>query len=108
MSIIHQELGKRLTVKEVATLFGVDARFVRQHYDELGGMRLGNRIYVFFEREVVNAIQGHIKRSMDRASEGKRKEEKTQVPDKKRSVGMGGNAKIKGAICTRDPYNLTP
>lgn len=57
MDIIKEELGKRLSVQEVATIFGVDERLVRQHYNELSGMRLGSRVYIFFEKEVINAYK---------------------------------------------------
>ena len=95
MDIIRKELGKRLTVKEVASVFGVDARFVRQHYEELGGMRLGDRIYIFFEKEVINAIQRQIKRkdAVDRSGENQWPQDQASVPDPKRSARMGGARK---------------
>ncbi len=52
----NRGLGKRITVKEVAELLGIDQKTVRENYDQLGGMRLG-RLYLFFERSVINAIQ---------------------------------------------------
>ena len=111
MDIIRQELGKRLTVKEVASLFGVDSRFVRQHYAELGGMRLGNRIYIFFEKEVINAIQRQNKHesAVDRTGEDQRPENKTPLFDTK----GGGRVGNQGAASTQpargagaDPHGL--
>lgn len=110
MNIIQQELGKRLHVKEVASLFGVDTRFVRLHYAELGGIRLGDRIYIFFEKEVINAVQRQIKHkeSVDRSSKDKREEDQTPLSDKKGGYRMGDNAKEKiGSQTIRDPYNIT-
>ena len=56
MSLVEKEIGKRITVKEVAELLGIDEKTVRENYDKLGGMRLG-RLYLFFERRIINAIQ---------------------------------------------------
>lgn len=110
MEIIRQELGKRLTVKEVACLFGVDARFVRQHYAELGGMRLGDRIYIFFEKEVINAIQRQNKRenAVGRAGEDQRSENQTSMLDKKGGcrVGNKGTRKSTEQGFESDPHGL--
>lgn len=56
MSFIEQELGNRLNAKEVASYLGVDKRLVIKHYRELGGVRLGERRYIFFEKRLVNAV----------------------------------------------------
>jgi len=56
MEILEKELGKKLSVKQVAILLGRDEKTIRKHYSELGGMRLG-RCYMFFERRIVDAIQ---------------------------------------------------
>ena len=56
VNLIKQELGERIGVSEVAELLGIDKKTVRENYDQLGGMRLG-RLYLFFERSVINAIQ---------------------------------------------------
>lgn len=52
-----ESLGKSLTPQEVANYLGVQVRFVRQHYKELGGLRLGRRKIVFFEKVIESAIQ---------------------------------------------------
>lgn len=113
MDIIRKELGKRLTVKEVASVFGVDARFVRQHYEELGGMRLGDRIYIFFEKEVINAIQRQIKHkdTVDRSSKDQRKEDQTPLPDSQggHRVGnqrKGADSRWRNSGAGADPHGL--
>ena len=54
--LLKQELGKKLTVNDVAEFLGVDKKTVRENYKKLGGMRLGRR-YLFFERSIINAVQ---------------------------------------------------
>ena len=56
MQVLENELGPRLSVEEVANYLGLDEKTVRQYYRELGGMRLG-RLFLFFERSVLNALQ---------------------------------------------------
>ena len=57
MKSLEQELGKRLTVSEVAEFLGIDKKTVRENYNKLGGMRLG-RLYLFFERSLIDAHTG--------------------------------------------------
>jgi DNA-directed RNA polymerase specialized sigma subunit len=52
----EEQLGRVPRPQELADFLGVDEKRVRQYYVELGGIRLG-RLYVFFEQEVINAIQ---------------------------------------------------
>ena len=56
MHLLENELGRRMSAEEVANYLGLDEKTVRQYYRELGGMRLG-RLFLFFERSVLNAIQ---------------------------------------------------
>lgn len=58
MDFIFEKLGKRLSISQVATIFGVDVRFVRKNFKKLGGHKLSSRVYVFFEKEVCSALQG--------------------------------------------------
>jgi hypothetical protein len=48
--------GKRLSTQQVAAYLGLDQKTIRKYHQELGGIRLGRR-YVFFEKEIINAIQ---------------------------------------------------
>lgn len=56
MEYLYSQLGRVLSTREVARYLGLDCKTVRKYYAALGGVRLG-RTYLFFEREVVNAIQ---------------------------------------------------
>ncbi|WP_163340238.1 site-specific integrase [Desulfopila sp. IMCC35008] len=50
-------MGKALSVSEVAGILNLDTRSVRKYYHNLGGIKVGPRKIVFFEKEVVNAVQ---------------------------------------------------
>jgi hypothetical protein len=54
--LIEADLGKRLTRQELSSLLGLNYKTICKHYQELGGIRIGNR-YIFFERRVIDAIQ---------------------------------------------------
>lgn len=86
MQQLQKQLGRPLKTKEVASFLGLDVKTVRQYYQQLGGIRLG-RHYLFFEREVINAIQK--KRQVGRSSKKKRQEKGEDVSDKKRSHQLG-------------------
>ena len=86
MQKLQRQLGQPLKTKDVASFLGLDVKTVRQYYQELGGIRLGRR-YVFFEKEVINAIQK--KRKVGSSSKKKRQEERKEVSDKKRGHQLG-------------------
>jgi len=55
-----KELGKPMTVREVAKALGVTEKWIYRHWRNLGGVKLGRRKLRFFEKrivEVVNALQ---------------------------------------------------
>jgi excisionase family DNA binding protein len=54
-----ENLGKPLTVKEVAEALGVPEKWVYRHWGELGGIKLGRHVRFFEKRimEVVNGLQ---------------------------------------------------
>jgi hypothetical protein len=56
MEHLQQELGKALRAKDVAEYLGMNVKHIRNHYKDLGGIRLG-RHYRFFEKEIYYAIQ---------------------------------------------------
>ena len=105
MSEIEQELGKRLTVDEVASFLGVDKKTVRENYNKLGGMRLG-RLYLFFERSVINAIQKETQ--MDSPSAEGWEEEGESVSDEKTGFDLGGQkeAKTRQRVEREDRHNF--
>lgn len=86
MEQLKKQLGQPLKTKDVALFLGLDVKTIRQYYLELGGIRLG-RHFLFFEREVINAIQK--KRQVGRSSKKKRQEKGENVSDKKRSNQLG-------------------
>jgi hypothetical protein len=83
---IDENLGRSLSAQEVSELFGIDIKTVRKYHKELGGLRLGRR-YLFFEREVLYAIQEGAK--MDSPSEKEWKEEAKEVPYEEGGVSVG-------------------
>lgn len=92
MRMLEEQLGRALRPQELADFLGVDEKTVRQYYVELGGIRLG-RLYVFFEQEVINAIQAS--RQMDSLGKEKRKEEGGDLQDRKGGLELGGRLEKK-------------
>lgn len=54
------EVGKCLKVKEVCEIFNMDARTVKKYYRELGGVKLGHRVYRFPEKGIQRVLEGGI------------------------------------------------
>jgi hypothetical protein len=86
MKVIQENLGQPLSAKAVAKYLALDVKTVRKYYRELGGIRLGSRI-LFFEKELINAIQTRIK--LDRPSAEEWAETGESVPDEERGNGVG-------------------
>ena len=63
MSFVLTDLGKALTPSDLAKILGCQTIFVRRHYIELGGIRLGPKKIVFFEKEIERAIQAQRRES---------------------------------------------
>ena len=105
MSEVEKELGKRLTVNEVAEFLGVDKKTVRENYDKLGGMRLG-RLYLFFERSLIDAIQKETQ--MDSPSAEGWEEKRESVSDEETGFGVGSRneAKTRRRVEREDRHNL--
>lgn len=97
MELLEKELGKKLTASQVAKFLGIDARLVRCQYVRLGGVRLGSRCYIFFERRLIDALskpkaeQEQV--SVDRSSEDSSGQTDKMLQNQERSSGMGGRAK---------------
>ena len=112
MSLITQELGKRLNIKEVSTLIGLDVRTVRKYYTEFGGVRIGKRRIIFFERRVINALSKQDKDQnqipLDRPSQSERGEKDKAVYQQTASGPMGGGRKrtVTDRATTVDPFGL--
>lgn len=73
-------------------------------------MRLGNRVYIFFEKEVINAVQRQNEHqdAVDRTNQGQRPESQTPVRNPERSGRVGNNGKkaIAQQQAGGDPHGL--
>jgi transcription initiation factor TFIIIB Brf1 subunit/transcription initiation factor TFIIB len=87
---LKEHLGQPLTSKQLAKYLGVDEKTIRKYYRCLGGIRLG-RLYLFFERSVINAIQKGTE--MDSPSKERGDAETEEILGEERSSGMGNRAK---------------
>ena len=105
MKIIDNELGRALSAKDLAAYLGLDPKTVRKYYRELGGIRLGSRI-VFFEKELINAIQKRTK--LDCPDSEGRAETGESVSDESGSNGLGGRnaAKARKRLEQEDRHGL--
>lgn len=100
MDLLTAELGERLTVNDVAAYLKVDARLVRKHYEKLGGVRLGQRRFIFFERRLINALlqQEKSQKTMDGSDLVERESQKEIIQDQERVNNMGGKRKKKESL----------
>lgn len=105
MNILKQQLGKPLTAKDLAKFFDVDVKVIRKNYKELGGMRLGERLYRFPEKGVINAVfKGW---EMESPSQKKRKKKGENVQNKEGRSGMGKHdAPVRKRMEGGDRHNL--
>lgn len=102
---IQSELGKPLRPTDMALYLGLDEKTIRQYYRQLGGIRLGRRI-LFFEKEVINAVQKRSK--MGSPSKTEREEEGENLPKQERCDNMGKreSAKSRGDMAGRDKHGV--
>ena len=105
MHLLNDELVRRMSAEEVANYLGLDEKTVRQYYRELGGMRLG-RLFLFFERSVLNALQKRTE--MDCPSAEGREETGEGVSDEEASIGVGKQdaAKTRKRVEREDRHGL--
>jgi hypothetical protein len=114
--ILRQELGQRLSTKEVGEFLGIDDDTVRKHYKKLGGIRPTGpkgRI-LFFEQNVVDALRRNYaledQEGWANSLEGKDPEARgdtySHLQHKSGSSGMGDRAK-KGRL-VEDKHSLFP
>ena len=92
MTPLEKELGKALRTKDVAEYLGCDVKTVREHYQELGGMRLGSH-YRFFERRIIDAIQKRT--TMDCPGAKGRATTEQSIPNQEESQGLGSGNEAK-------------
>jgi hypothetical protein len=102
---LDEKLGKVLSPKDLAGYMGLDEKTIRQYYHELGGIRLGRRI-LFFEKEVINAIQKRSK--MGSPSENQREEEGKDLPEQEggNSLGKRRSVKSRGDMAREDIHGI--
>lgn len=86
MKKLKEELGEALSSTEFAEFLGVNEKTVIKYYVELGGIRIG-RLYKFFEKEVINAIQTW--NQMDRTIEEEPRTERQSIQRKEGSPELG-------------------
>ena len=92
MEILEKNLGKPLRAKTVAKWLELDTKTVIKYYRELGGIRLG-RCFVYFEKEIINAISK--RKEMDSPSEERGPEAGEGVFNQERSQGLGSQDEAK-------------
>jgi excisionase family DNA binding protein len=100
-----EELGKSMTVQEVAKALGVPEKWVYRHWGELGGIKLGRHVR-FFEKRIVEVINGLQKNTQGQGAMAGRSKSYGEWPDdqanqdlchKDRSPEMGAGDKGNAA-----------
>ena len=117
MDLINQELGRRLTVQEVAALVGRSSGSVYKRYRDYGGIKDG-RLILFFEKWVLEALQRRRENahSQDR-SQGTielvredqpplREERREKVRIEKGSPRVGDSGEVEGRALRKDRHSL--
>ena len=97
MDLLKKELGERIPVSKLAEYLDVAPATVNRYYRELGGIRLGPKTIVFFERSIINALSvTKQEKEVDGPSpeRGGRLQEK-KLSDEKGSNRMGGEPKTR-------------
>ena len=107
MTPLEKELGKAMLAKDVADYLGLDEKTVRKYYQDLGGMRLGPRNYIFYERRIIYAIQT---RTEVRCPSAKREEtsdrEGVFETERSQSMGSGNEAETCIRVEREDKHGL--
>ena len=95
---LKKSLGSVFTVQEIAAHLRVDKKWVYEHYEKLGGLRIGGRI-LFFENRIVQVVEKEDchaiseEEQMDRMCETARRSTGENFPDPTRRSGLGSQAK---------------
>jgi len=114
MNCLKENLGRRISVKELAEYLGLDTETVRRHYVSLGGIRLGRRI-LFFENLIVETIKEECHALQEEEKEQNRVGGRSDAPgeevlqgvrDQIRGPGLGVGNKKKACPRINDPYGL--
>jgi hypothetical protein len=114
MNCVKDNLGRRISTKDLAEYLGLDTETVRRHYIALGGIRLGRRI-LFFEnliieaiREACYAIQEEEKEESGVGSRGDARGEEVlqSLFNERRRAELGSGNKKKALGNLDDPFRL--
>jgi hypothetical protein len=105
MPMLEDELGRVLRTADMVEYTGLDVKTIRQYYAELGGIRLGKQ-YLFFEKEVINAIQKRSK--MGSPGEDEKREEGENLSEQEGRIDMGKQCPVKSrvAMAREDKHGL--
>lgn len=114
MDALESELGRRLSTVEVAQRIGVSESTVRRYASKFGGVRIGQRKIIFFERKLIDAIsklqQEQRQFSVDGPSGNQRKAEAQTVCQQAGGSKMGSGREGKDALpdlaSRPDPHGL--
>lgn len=103
--MLEDELGRVLRSKDIAVYLEIDEKTVRQYYLQLGGIRLG-RLILFFEKEVINAIQKGS--TMGGPGASMRQEEGENLPEQEgcNNVGKRDPVKSREGMACEDRHGL--
>ena len=86
MKLLEQNLGRVLSVKQVSKYLNINEKTVREHYQELGGIRLG-RHFKFFERRIIDAVEK--RQEICGADQEERSAEREGISDTEGSESVG-------------------
>ena len=86
MKLLEEYLGRALSTKQVANYLNIKEKTVREHFQELGGIRLG-RHFKFFERRIIDALEK--REEIYSASQEERSAEREGISDPEGSESMG-------------------
>jgi hypothetical protein len=86
MKLLEQNLGRVLSVKQVSKYLNINEKTVREHFQELGGIRLG-RHFKFFERRIIDAVEK--RQEIYSADQEERSAEREGISDTEGSESVG-------------------
>lgn len=103
--MLEDKLGRVLRPVDLADYLGIDEKTARRYYAELGGIRLGRRI-LFFEKEVINAVQKRSK--MGSPGTSMRQEEGENLPEQEgcNKLGKPEPVKSRGDMGREDKHGV--
>ena len=103
--MLEKKLGNKMQAKDVAEYTGLDVKTVRKYYKELGGMRLG-RLYVFFERRLIDAISKRTEVESPSAEKWETDRKNIQHEEGSQGVGSRDAEKARKRLAREDRHGL--